>query len=253
MYTRCPDEEHWRTKAFELQKLYWGDKSSTTLETHKQLIDELKSELQRIRDTFRESIKDADDLVGKFQGDNVDNEVRQQYYDVMKKISLDCSEAMREFGERIIKESVNIINTPPPVMFEAVAIGSIARGEATPYSDLEYLLLVEKQTEGSAQYFELLSMVSYFIMGNLGETKLSYMNIKELYGWFDDKAKNGFKIDGLAPGAGNIPTGNSPKNKNHFIVTPEQLAERYKAILDNPDPKEALRGDLTSMLTYTRS
>ena len=79
MYTRCPDEEHWRTKAFELQKLHWGEKSSTTLEAHKLLIDELKSELHGIRDTFRESIKDADDLVGKFQGDNVDNEVRQQY------------------------------------------------------------------------------------------------------------------------------------------------------------------------------
>ena len=83
-------------------------------------------------------------------------------------------------------------------------------------------------------------MVSYFIMGNLGETKLSYMNIKELYGWFDDTAKNGFKIDGLAPGAGNSPSGNSPKNRNHFIVTPELLAERNKAILDNPDPKEAV-------------
>ena len=79
------------------------------------------------------------------------------------------------------------------------------------------------------------------------------MHIKELCGWFDDKAKNGFKIDGLAPGAGNIPTGNSVNNRNHFIVTPEQLADRYKGILDNPDPKEALRGDLTSMLTYTTS
>ena len=91
----------------------------------------------------------------KFQSDNVDNEVLHQYYDVMKKISLDSSEAMREFGERIINESLNIISTQPPVIFEAVAIGSIARGEATPYSDLEYLLLVEKQTDGSAQYFEL--------------------------------------------------------------------------------------------------
>ena len=121
-------------------------------------------------------------MIGEIHGDNVDNEVRQRYYDVMKRISLDCSEAMRAFGERIIKESVNIIGTPPPVTFEAVAIGSIARGEATPYSDLDYLFLVDKQTESSVQYFEILSMVSYFIMGNLGETKLSYMNVKELGG-----------------------------------------------------------------------
>ena len=132
MYTRSPDEGHWRTKAFELQKFYWGDKSSTTHEAHKKLIDELKSELNQIRETFRESIKNADDLVREFQGDNVDNEVRQQYYDVMKGSTLDCSEGMRAFGERIIEESVNSICSPPPVTIEAVAIGSIARGEATP-------------------------------------------------------------------------------------------------------------------------
>mgnify|MGYP001793048346 CR=1 FL=1 len=61
-------------------------------------------------------------------------------------------------------------------------------------------------------------MVSYFIMGNLGETKLSYMNVKELYGWFEDKAKNGFKIDGLAPGAGNIPTGNRDQSTAIRII-----------------------------------
>ena len=181
------------------------------------------------------------------------SEVNGQYYDVMKKLSLDCSEDMRKFGERIIRESVNMIITPPPCAFDAVAIGSIARGEATPYSDLEYLFLVDRQTDDVMHYFEILAVTSYFIMGNLGETKLSYMHIEELNGWFDDKAKNGFKIDGLSPGAGNIPTGNSPKNRNHFIVTPEQLAYRYKDILDNPDPEKASKGDLTSMLTYTKS
>ena len=64
---------------------------------------------------------------------------------------------------------------------------------------------------------------------------------KELEGWFEDKAQNRFNIDGLAKGAG---------NKNHFIMTPLQLADKYSAVLKNPDPKEALRGDLTTMLTY---
>ena len=78
------------------------------------------------------------------------------------------------------------------------------------------------------------------------------MAIRELQGWFDDKSRNGFKIDGLAKGAGNIPTGNNSGNENHFIVTPKQLAERYKKKLDNPDAN-ALKGDLTAMLTYTQS
>ena len=134
--------------------------------------------------------------------------------------------------------------------FEAVAIGSIARREATPYSDLEYLFLVERSAQNSIYYFETLAMTTYFLMGNLRKTKLSYMAIEELEGWFEDQAQNGFKIDGLAKGAGNIPTGNGPQNKNHFILTPLQLADKYRVVLDNPDPKEALRGDLTAMLTY---
>ena len=102
-------------------------------------------------------------------------------------------------------------------------------------------------------YFERLAMTSYFLIGNLQETKLSYMAIKELEGWFDDKAINGFKIDGLAPGAGNIPTGNgSAETKNHFILTPEDLAAKYESVLNNPVEKEALRGDLTAMLSYMK-
>lgn len=53
--------------------------------------------------------------------------------------------------------------------------------------------------------------------------------------WFDDKSINGFKIDGPALGAGNIPTGNgSEEIKNHFMVTPDELLERYKYVLENP-------------------
>ena len=74
---------------------------------------------------------------------------------------------MRKVGEKIIRESVNMINTPPPCDFDAVAIGSIARGEATPYSDLEYLFLVDRQTDEVIRYFELLAVTSYFVIGNI--------------------------------------------------------------------------------------
>ena len=55
----------------------------------------------------------------------------------MRKISVDCSEDMRKFAGKIIEMSVNMLKQNAPCSFEAVAIGSIARGEATPYSDLE--------------------------------------------------------------------------------------------------------------------
>ena len=78
-------------------------------------------------------------------------------------------------------------------------------------------------------------MTSYSMIDNLRETKLSYMAIDELSGWFDDKSINGLKIDGLAAGAGNIPTGNGLLDtQNHYIVTPQELAERYAWVMEHP-------------------
>ena len=58
----------------------------------------------------------------------------------------------------------------------------------------------------------------------------------------------------MSKGAGNIPTGNGAVDKcNHFIVTPSDLAEIYKEVLNTPHPRESLRGDLTAMLSYTKS
>lgn len=200
----------------------------------------------------RRNCADATGLIGAFEGDNVDPSGK--FYDTMKSVSLSCSESMRQFANSIIAESVSLLKTPPPCGLEAVAIGSIARGEATPYSDLEYLFLVQDKNPETEMYFEMLAVTTYFLIANLAETKLSYMAIKELRSWFDDKGKNGFKIDGLLEGAGNIPTGNGSESQhNHFIVTPQELADRYCDILHNPDPKESLRGDLTAMLTYTKA
>ena len=154
--------------------------------------------------------------------------------------------------ENIISESVTSLILQPPCDFSAVAIGSLARGEATPYSDLEYIFLIEQDSPSIKSYFEQLAMYTYFQIGNLRETKISYMAVEELEKWFDDRSTNGFKIDGLAKGAGNIPTGNGISPKNWFIVTPRQLASRYEEVLNNPNPKEALRGDLTAMLTYMK-
>ena len=150
------------------------------------------------------------------------------------------------------EECVKILSQKPPCEFQPVAIGSLAKGEATPYSDLEFLFLLERRTTANEEYFEMLSITMYFVIGNLRETKLSYMAIEELQGWFDDQAKNGSKIDGLSPGAGNIPTGNGVnQKKNCFIITTEDLAAVYEEVLKNPK-EEALRGDLTAMLTYTQ-
>ena len=172
----------------------------------------------------------------------------------MKNISLSCTERMVRFAQQIIEGAVNALDERPPCGFTVAAIGSLARGEATPYSDLEYLFVVEEKSPKSEEYFELLAITSYFLIGSLKETKLSYMAVEELDGWFEDFSLNGFKIDGLSAGAGNIPTGNGviPGNKNHFILTKEELVNRYKETFNSPVEKEAIRGDITAMFAYIK-
>ena len=156
---------------------------------------------------------------------------------------------MKKLASEIISISVDLLNTKLPCEFVAVAIGSIAWGEATLYSDLEYIFMTEDSGPNAIAYFERLAVISYFLMENLGETKLSYRAIDELEGWYDNCAKNSFKIDGLAKGAGNIPTGYCEDGCiKKFIKTPTELFEMYCEVLNQPDSQKALRGDLTAML-----
>ena len=250
---RRPNDQIWREKSFNLQTQYWGENSNMSFTEQQKITHDLVSELESIRKHFREECAKADALVELFESDSVDQAVLQDFYELMKSISLGCSDAMAQFAKKIIDESVKLLTSPPPCDFEAFAIGSIAKGEATPFSDLEFIFLIERKNQETVQYFELLAVTTYFIIGNLSETKLSYMAVDELKPWFEDKAKNGFKIDGLLQGAGNIPTGNgSEATRNHFIVTPQELADRYLHTLHNPDRTQSVRGDLTAMMSYTK-
>lgn len=257
---RDPQEIHWTQKAFEMQQKYWGGSSKNhTITAEMDLATELHKQLELVRQKARERLQKADETANGFSNESgYDPELGQVFINCIKDISIQCTDHMILIAEKIISASVKVLeemNEKPPCPFSAVAIGSLARGEATPYSDLEYLFLLADKSPEIVKYFERLAVTTYFVMGNLRETKLSYMYIEELEPdrWFEDKSKNGFKIDGLRPNAGNIPTGNGDiKSKNHFIVTPSELTSRYAQVLNNPDRKAALFGDFTAMLAYMK-
>ena len=127
-------------------------------------------------------MKTPDEMVDVLESKMGDENWDKNYYECMKSISLWCSEEMAKLAGTIIKESVHILQSTPPCDFTATAIGSIAKGEATPYSDLEFMFLIEKKTPDIEQYFERLAITVYFLIGNFGETKLSYMAVDELRG-----------------------------------------------------------------------
>ena len=238
-----------------------------------ELTNQLKQQLGEIREWLKEELKKCDQLIGRVDCEpkNIRSESnkrwREKWIDTVKSFSEECNKKMTEFSGAVIKQAVKICGKEP-CQFVAVCMGSMARGEMTPYSDLEFLFLLENKEAGVEDYFENLAVTVYFLIGNLRETRLKYMNIEELSEragtsrtlneaqvnrWFTDTSKNGFKIDGLSPNAGNIPTGNgSEKQRNHLIVTVEELVARYtKVYREVPDYKKALKGDLSAMLSST--
>ena len=82
------------------------------------------------------------------------------------KLSYKTNIRMKVLTGKILQNCVKTTGCPQPCKFSAVALGSLAKGEATPYSDLEFMFLVEEKTELN-KYFELLSMSVYFKIGNL--------------------------------------------------------------------------------------
>ena len=240
-----------QNRIFEVQMMYWKGEAIISFEEQEKLNKLFKNHLQETRNLLHKRLHNTKEFAATPPADTA--EWIREFSDVVPPLSIDCTQRMLKLSNMIMEQSVAYQSAKPPCAFSAVAIGSMAKGEATPYSDLEFLFLIEKKSEPIIRYFENLAMTVYFFIGNLGETKLSYMAIDELHGWFSDTCQNGFKIDGLAKGAGNIPTGNGSTNqKNHFILTVDELILKYRKTLDQPDKKEAVRGDFTAMMAFTK-
>ena len=239
-----------------LQKQLLGANYTTPYEDHTNLVQSLRKDLDNIRKEFKEMIEEPKSLASQIPADcnDINSAPIPNFTNKMMAISHSCTSKMMNFAGKIMSNSVESLEVEPPCPFSVVVIGSMARGEATPYSDLEYMFLIKEKNPTTLKYFHNIAMTSYFLIGNLKETKLSNIDIKEFHGWFDDCATNGFKIDGLSLGAGNIPTGRgTPETENKFILTPEELLLKYQEIFQNPDMEESKRGDFTAMVSYMRS
>ena len=246
----------WASKAFGVQKAYWNNSANVDEERSGHLTSVLSQELQQIRNYVDGRLNCVHGPVNKYltalKSGKVDRSQQEVFYQEIKSISLFSTGQMVDFCAMIFGYSVQILADLPPCAFCVVALGSLARGEMTPYSDLEYIILVERKTEKIAKFFEIFAMTSYFLIGNLRETTLNTMDIAELQNWFDDRQKNGFKIDGPAEWAGNIPTGKGSSAENTYIMTPAELLTTYKELLYKPKHESSRKTDLTSMLQYTK-
>ena len=222
-------------------KAYVGGSNTYTMEQFYNDVGDLRTKLDCIRDSLR---IEADKTDLPF-GDQDDLGVEGGFF-MQRHLAKRTNALMIEFAKEIMGRAVRSTGEVPPCDLAAVGIGSLGRGEATPYSDVEYLFLIRDPSH--RKYFEQLAVMSYFLIGTLKETKIGSIDISELSDWFIDGRRKGFQIDGITRSSGNVPTGNE-QNPNMFIVSPGELADIYKHVLHNPC-NESKRGDLTAMLAF---
>jgi len=162
------------------------------------------------------------------------------------KLSQKCSDDFISICSKFIQSSVkslDALGSNVPCSFAIIGLGSVARGTATPYSDLEYAFVID--SDAHIDYFTKLAVDSYFRIGNMNESPLKGFNIPEIGKSYTDSASVGFRIDGISKNAGNIPTGKGDGSRG-LILTVEQLTELYSKTLTSPAGDIADAADLLS-------
>lgn len=145
----------------------------------------------------------------------------------------------------IIEESINSFTREKAKKFAVMGLGSMAREEMSPYSDLEFAFLIHDPSLERRDYFRALAEIVTLKLVNMGETKCEILRFKRMANGEDRLAKsfiqNGFSVDigGLCP------TGK--KGVYELIGSPKELAQfQTEEWLRNHDAEVILVNAMTT-------
>lgn len=124
----------------------------------------------------------------------------------------------------LIEESIRLIGQNPPDRFAVMGLGSMARREVAPYSDIEFAFLIQDNSPETVSYFRELSQLLTLKMVNMGETKCELLRFKRGKGGREDRPAKSFVPTGFSMDIGGLcPAGKS--GVYELIGTPNQLAQ----------------------------
>ena len=195
-----------------------------------------KQSLQRIREFCQARVNTLDDMP-LFNPAERDVNVEKQRTEHTQQLYGEISRSMKDLITSMVDDCMQIMSNPP-CEFSILGLGSTAREEATPYSDLEFCILVEENTDTVQQYFTDFTNLLHLKVVELGETLLPSLGIRSLNDyysgskeddWFYDDGRRGFSFDGVMPWASKTPKGRDKTlNKpwiQSLIKTPKEMTD----------------------------
>ncbi|XP_035672291.1 uncharacterized protein LOC118413189 [Branchiostoma floridae] len=207
-----------------------GKKHRELLYTHRAWVE---TELKTIDEEFDPENYDTDDDDIKVR------EFESQRADAVRAMFAKIAEDRKQLLQTMLFKCIDVLG-PTPCPYAVIGLGSQATQLVTPYSDLEFAILIEegKDSDANKQYFRNLTNLLHIKVINLGETILPAMAIKSLNdftssnpddNWFyDDITPRGMSFDGSMPWASKTPLGRDKtlhKPKVELIDTPANMAK----------------------------
>ena len=167
-------------------------------------LKQLRNEVKQMLNSLEQCYDDIDET-----NENHLRDIFVKQTEDIKRICEMISSRFKQFFFKIIEECLEVLGKPP-CKYEVLVLGSLARNEMTPYSDIEWAILIGSEEEQCKVFFRNLTNLVHLQIINLGETILPAMGIEMLSGdwFFDDITPRGISFDGFLPGACKTPLGN---------------------------------------------